>query len=134
MFLIHTTAGTDMPDDSKETFWSALLFLFASAILSLTLPVLWPNLSKPRAIECSGAAVLLLLIAACLAYRTHRHNATHIGRGGAGGNAISIGDDNEVEGGRGGRANEGIGGTGGNAIARGNRSKVRGGRGGDGGR
>lgn len=123
-----------MPDDSKETFWSALLFLFASAILSLALPVLWPNLSKHQAIACSVGAVLLLLIAACLAYRTHRHNATRIGSGGAGGNATSIGDDNEVEGGRGGMANEGVGGAGGSAIAQGNRSKVRGGRGGDGAR
>lgn len=123
-----------MPDEAKETFWSAFLFLSASAILSLALPVLWPNLSKAQAIACSGGAVFLLLIAACLAYRTHHKNATHVGRGGAGGNATSIGDDNEVEGGRGGMANEGIGGVGGNATACGNRSKVRGGDGGDGAR
>lgn len=121
-----------MPDNTKETFWGPLLFLLASVILGLALPGVWPNLSKTQAIGCSVVAVFLLLIAAGLAYRTHRNNVTRVRRGGAGGNATSIGDGNDVEGGRGGSAVEGTGGRGGNARAQGNRSRVKGGDGGAG--
>lgn len=99
--------------------------------MSLALPVLWPRLSEVQAVTLIATALVLLFIGGYLAYRIRRHNTHYIGRGGAGGNAASIGDDNDAEGGRGGMANRGVGGRGGSATVRGNRSRVRGGDGGN---
>jgi hypothetical protein len=121
-----------MSDDAKQSYWSSVCFGIASAITGVTLPILWPRLSSMEAAAWTVVAVLLVFFSGVSAHRTHQGKRSFAGRGGAGGQAKSIGDDNDVQGGRGGAAKGGSGGKGGNATAVGNRSRVRGGAGGDG--
>ncbi|MNX50049.1 hypothetical protein D3C86_806660 [compost metagenome] len=105
-----------MSNDAKQNFWSSVLFGLASAILGVSLPILWPHLSTLQATAGSLVALMLVVLAGLSAYRTHRSNSRRAGLGGAGGRARGIGIDNDVEGGCGGDANRGTGGKGGDAI------------------
>lgn len=117
-----------------ETFYVPLLFLVAGALVGFAFPELHIHLSPAAATTMNALAVLLIIIAAVLAYRalSRQPQPNAGGRGGKGGDATSIGYDNKVTGGQGGDANGGSGGAGGNATARGNRSVVKGGKGGAG--
>jgi hypothetical protein len=115
-----------------ESFYIPLLMAIAAGFVGFALPELHIRLSSAEATALNGVAVILIVAAAVLAYRTQNLRASSGGRGGRGGDATSIGVANKVSGGHGGVANGGTGGAGGNATARGNRSVVKGGRGGAG--
>lgn len=105
-----------------------LLLLAATPFAAFGLPALATWISPAVSLIL---AAILFVSSGVLAYRAIRAK-TMRGQGGQGGNATSLGEDNEASGGNGGAANGGTGGNGGNATVRGKRSVAKGGQGGAG--
>lgn len=113
-----------------ESFYIPLLLWIASVLVAIAQPVLQISISYGEAVAMNALAILLLVAGGLLGYRALP--GAKAGRGGQGGRATSVGDDNRATGGDGGAANGGIGGRGGDAMVRGNRSTAKGGKGGAG--
>lgn len=117
-----------MANHPHAEFYVPFLLLVATPLAAFGLPALATWISPSIALIL---AAILFVVSAVLAYRAIKRKAVR-GRGGQGGTATSIGDDNEASGGNGGAANGGTGGNGGNATVRGTRSVAKGGHGGAG--
>lgn len=117
-----------MANHPYAEFYVPLLLLAATPLAGFGLPALVTWISPTVALIL---AAMLFVVSGVLAYRAIKTKAVR-GRGGQGGTATSIGDDNEALGGDGGAANGGAGGDGGNATVVGARSVAKGGHGGAG--
>jgi hypothetical protein len=125
-----------MSKHPSATFWIPLLLTLFGLLLGIGLPALLKSPSPAIIIASSVFAVMLLVLAGVLAYRTHKKGGE--ARGGHGGGADVSGDNSTAIGGHGGASHDGGashglgGGDGGRARVRGNRSVAKGGDGGAG--
>lgn len=113
----------------NATIWIPSLLGVVFAIFGVAAPDLWSGLAGSAKSVALVGAVLLWIVAACLAFWRTPADKLRAGRGG---HAAASGDDSNATGGRGGDAGKGHGGDGGNAVAQGRRSVAKGGVGGRG--
>jgi hypothetical protein len=127
-FTRPVTRSESMAKHPFGTFWIPLLISAAFLLVGFGLPALSIPLSRTIVATCIAVAVLMVILAGVLAYRTQSS-----GGGGSGGSAKVEGNDSSATGGRGGdNRSGGGGGAGGNASVRGNMSTAKGGDGGGG--
>jgi len=118
-----------MDNHPTESYWIPVLLTVAAFFAEWGAPAILKSPTEQVVLTCRIVAVVLLVVAGALAYRSQRQRSLR--GGGRGGSAQVRGHDSEAVGGAGGRSSSGgLAGDGGSACVKGNRSRARGGAGG----